>query len=48
MIRPKISYELYDNTNIWTGLDLFYGESEGLFGQFDGNDRIVFGFELGI
>ena len=48
MIRPKISYELYDNANLWTGLDLFYGNSDGLFGQFDGNDRIVFGVELGI
>ncbi len=48
MIRPKISYELYDNTNLWTGLDLFYGDNDGLFGQFDGNDRIVFGVELGI
>lgn len=48
LIRPKISYELRDNLKIWTGFDLFYGDRNGLFGQFDRNDRLVIGMELGL
>ena len=48
LIRPKISYELRDNLKIWTGFDLFYGNRNGLFGQFDRNDRLVIGMELGL
>lgn len=48
LIRPKISYELRDNLKIWTGFDLFYGDRNGLFGQFDRNDRLVIGMEIGI
>jgi hypothetical protein len=48
LIRPLVSYELQDNVNIWMGSDIFYGSSEGIFGQFDRNDRIVFGAEIGI
>jgi hypothetical protein len=48
LIRPKISYELRDNMKIWTGFDVFYGDCNGLFGQFDRNDRLVIGMELGI
>ena len=48
MLRPMISYELYDNVKLWTGFDLFYGSRHGLFGQFDRNDRLAFGVEWGI
>ena len=48
LVRPKISYELRDNVKIWTGFDLFYGDRNGLFGQFDRNDRLVIGMELGL
>ncbi len=48
LIRPKISYELRDNVRIWTGFDLFYGDRNGLFGQFDRNDRLVIGMEMGL
>ena len=48
LIRPKVSYELRDNMKIWTGFDLFYGDHNGLFGQFDRNDRLVIGMELGL
>ncbi len=48
LARPKLSYELSDALKIWTGFDLFYGAQDGLFGQFNQNDRFVFGFEWGI
>lgn len=48
LIRPKISYELRDNVKVWLGFDLFYGDPKGLFGQFDQNDRLVMGMELGL
>ncbi len=48
LARPKLSYELQDNLKIWTGFDLFYGTQNGLFGQFDQKDRVIFGFEWGI
>lgn len=48
LIRLKVSYEFSDTINLWTGLDFFYGNSNGLFGQFNQNDRIAFGTELGI
>lgn len=45
MIRPKIDYQLNDNIKIWLGADLFYGDSNGLFGQFNHNDRVLVGAE---
>lgn len=48
LLRPKISYEIMDDVRIWTGGDIFYGSSQGIFGQFNRNDRIVFGAEIGI
>jgi len=32
---------------LWIGADIFYGDRSGLFGEFNDNDRIVMGFELG-
>ncbi|MBL6692091.1 MAG: hypothetical protein ISQ58_07970 [Pseudomonadales bacterium] len=48
LLRPKVSYELEDNIEIWLGLDLFYGDRQGLFGQFDDNDRLLVGVKLGL
>jgi len=45
LLRPKITYQLRDDTNIWLGVDIFYGNSNGLFGQFDETDRLVAGIE---
>jgi hypothetical protein len=47
LVRPKISYELRDNLEIHTGIDIFYGDKNGLFGEFRDNDRIIVGFEYG-
>jgi len=39
MLRPKLAYEFSDQITAKLGADLF-GGSNGLFGQFDKNDRI--------
>ena len=46
LLRPKISYELSDDVKVWLGLDFFYGNRNGLFGQFDINDRLVIGIQF--
>ena len=48
LVRPKVSYLVRDNLEVWLGVDWFYGTRNGLFGEFDHNDRIVFGAEWGI
>ncbi len=47
LVRPKVTYEWQDNLKIWLGLDVFYGDRDGLFGEFSHNDRFVAGLELG-
>ena len=46
IIRPKISYEWQDNIKTWLAADYFYGDNEGVFGQYDNNDRVVVGMEV--
>jgi len=46
IIRPKISYEWQDNFKTWLGADIFYGDRQGVFGQYDQNDRIVVGMKV--
>lgn len=48
LVRPKVSYLVRDNLEVWLGVDWFYGTRNGLFGEFDHNDRIVLGAEWGI
>jgi hypothetical protein len=48
LIRPRARYELHDDVQVWLGFDVFYGKSDGLYGQFDDADRVVLGFEWGI
>ena len=45
--RPKVSYELRDDLQVWLGVDLFYGTRDGVFGEFGRDDRVVLGFEWG-
>lgn len=47
LARAKVSYNLMSNLDVSLGVDRFYGQHEGLFGQFDQADRVVFGIELG-
>lgn len=46
LVRPKVTYELWDSTRAWLGADVFYGRRTGVFGQFDDRDRVVLGLEL--
>ncbi len=46
IIRPKISYEWLDNVKTWLDMDIFYGDSKGVFGQYGDNDRVVVGIEI--
>jgi len=48
MVRPKLSYEYNDEVNIYFGADVFYGNKDGLFGQFNSTDRIVSGIVIGL
>ena len=42
VISPKLSYDLNDETRFEIGADFFYGERDGIFGQFDDRDRLTF------
>jgi len=47
VIRPAVDYELRSNVHLNAGFDIFYGSRDGLFGQFNGAGRFVFGAEIG-
>jgi len=47
VLQAALTYEIGTNTRLNAGLDIFYGNTEGLFGQFDKNDRISIGIEIG-
>lgn len=47
VLQASVIYELRSNTRLKAKLDMFYGEAEGLFGQFDRNDRVSMGIEIG-
>jgi len=46
LVRPKVTYHVDDNIKVWAGADIFFGTSDGVFGQFDDNDRILFGVQF--
>ena len=48
IVRPKFIYEYKSNISIWGGVDIFYGDSLGYFGQFKGLDRFNLGLKIGI
>lgn len=47
MLRLKLTYEYNDEINIYAGADIFYGNKNGLFGQFKETDRFVSGIVVG-
>lgn len=47
IVRPKINFEYASNVNIWVGADIFYGSSDGLYGQFKDESRVYFGLDWG-
>ena len=42
LVKPEIRYLINDNISASLGADAFYGDSDGTFGQFKNNDRVVF------
>ena len=48
VVQAKIRYAIRSNVELFAGVDVFYGSSRGLFGQFDARDRLIFGIEVGL
>ncbi len=47
-LRAEILYRYSDSLSLWAGVDWFYGRREGLFGEFNENDRLILGFKYGL
>ncbi len=47
VLQASINYEWRSNIQLKVGADIFYGNSNGIFGQFDHNDRVSIGIEIG-
>lgn len=47
VVQSKFSYLLEGNIQLWIGSDIFYGQKQGLFGQFKDTNRLIVGFEWG-
>ncbi|MCU0670298.1 MAG: hypothetical protein MUF70_13255, partial [Myxococcota bacterium] len=48
LVRPRVEYAVRDDLQVWMGFDVFYGTRDGIYGEFDENDRFVVGFEWGL
>jgi hypothetical protein len=46
-IQSNLSYMLESDIKLWTGIDVFYGNKSGIFGQFQSTDRVNIGVEWG-
>ena len=47
VLQASLVYEWRTNVRLKIGADVFYGKSQGLFGQFDENDRVSMAIEFG-
>ena len=47
VVQSKLSYNYSENIDIYLGADSFYGDREGLYGQFKDADRFRIGLEWG-
>jgi len=47
MLQLRLKHWLTSRIEAWIGTDLFFGDRRGLFGQFDEQDRILFGVRVG-
>ena len=48
IVQAEVRYGIRSNVEIFAGADVFYGSSDGLFGQFDARDRLTIGIEVGL
>lgn len=46
LFRLRATYEWQDNLKTWVSSDTYYGSEEGIFGQFNDNDRLTVGIEM--
>lgn len=46
--QVQVRYAIRSQIELFAGMDVFYGSSNGLFGQFDARDRLTFGIEVGL
>lgn len=44
--RAKVTYKVNDYWSVWTGVDYFYGDKEGPFGQYSDASRAVVGWQV--
>ena len=47
VVQASLNYQWNTNINLKVGADFFYGDADGLYGQFRGNDRVSVGIEIG-
>ena len=47
VLQASLNYDWRTNIRLKIGADIFYGSSQGLFGQFDENDRVSMSIEFG-
>lgn len=45
--QAELDYQLTSNVNLTLGADIFYGDEDGLYGQFRNRDRVTFGVTVG-
>ena len=45
LLKPRLSYEINDETLLYSELDYFFGNKNGLYGEFRDVDRVVIGIE---
>ena len=48
VVQLDVSYQLTSNTTLSAGIDVFYGTADGLFGQFDEQDRLSLRLEVSL
>lgn len=46
-VQLTLSYQWQSDITLWLGSDIFYGDQNGLFGQFSNNDRLTIGWQWG-
>jgi hypothetical protein len=46
LVRLHVEHALADDVSIWFGFDWFFGRTDGIFGEFDGNDRFLVGAKV--
>jgi hypothetical protein len=47
VLQASLEYEWRTSIRLKIGADIFYGNSQGLFGQFKKRDRVSMGIEVG-